>query len=47
MISKAGLYLEYASEFVNDPNGFVRMNVACPRSTVVEACKRLKKAVEG
>ena len=46
MISKAGLYLEYASEFVNEPNGFVRMNMACPRSTVVKACERLKKAKE-
>lgn len=47
MISKAGLYLEYASEFVNEANGFVRMNMACPRSTVVKACERLKKAMEG
>ncbi len=46
-ISKAGLYLEYASEFVTEPNGFVRMNMACPRSTVAEACKRLKNAMEG
>ena len=45
-ISRAGLYLEYASEFVSEPNGFVRMNMACPRSTVVKACERLKKAME-
>lgn len=46
-ISRAGLFLEYASEFVNDPNGFVRMNLACPRSTVERACVMLKKAMEG
>ena len=45
-ISQAGLYLEYASEFIEDPNGFARMNMACPRSTVIEACRRLKKALE-
>ena len=46
-ISKAGLYLEYASEFIDDPNGFVRMNTACPRSTMERACQMLKAAMEG
>ena len=45
-ISRAGLYLEYASEFVHDPAGFVRMNLACPRITVERACGMLKAALE-
>ena len=46
-ISQAGLYLEYASEFIGNGEGFVRMNVATPRSVVMEACEMLKKALEG
>ena len=46
-ISQAGLYLEYASEFVHNSEGFARMNMACPRSVVERACGMLKKALEG
>lgn len=46
-ISMAGLYLEYSGEFVENDDGFARMNMACPRSTVARACEMLKKALEG
>ena len=46
-ISAAGLYLEYASDFIANADGFARMNLACPRSTVEKACEILKKALEG
>ena len=46
-ISKAGLYLEYAGEFVENDDGFARMNMACPRSTVQKACEILKSVLEG
>lgn len=46
-LSRAGLYLEYASEFVADHAAFVRMNMACPRSTVEKACRILKETLEG
>ncbi len=45
-ISQAGLYLEYGSEFVGNGDGFARMNVACPRSTLKKACEILKRALE-
>lgn len=46
MISQAGLYLEYGGEFVENDDGFARMNMACPRSTVEKACDILKNVLE-
>lgn len=46
-ISRAGLQLSYGSEFLDGGVGFVRMNVACPRSRLIEGCNRLKKAMDG
>lgn len=45
-ISTEGLFLEYASDFVHNSEGFARMNMACPRSVVMKACGRLKNALE-
>lgn len=47
LISSAGLYLEYSSEFLYEYEGFVRLNLACPRSIVTSACEILKKVLEG
>ena len=40
----AGLYLSDGSVY-GSPEGFLRMNIACPRSTVRDGLERLKKAV--
>ena len=45
--NQSGLYLEYAGEFVENDDGFARMNMACPRSTVQKACEILKSVLEG
>lgn len=44
LIEKAGLALTQGYEFGEDGEGFVRMNIACPRQTVMEAMGRLKAA---
>ena len=44
-ISAAGLLLEYSEDFIQDGTGFVRLNLACPRETVRQACLRLKEAL--
>ena len=41
-----GLYLCDGIEYGESGRGFLRMNVACPRSTVEEGLKRLKKAID-
>ena len=46
MIEKARLGLNDGPAFGPGGNGFQRMNVACPRSVVHEALKRLEKAVK-
>lgn len=46
-ISAKGLGIEYADEFVADGEGFVRMNVACPRSTLSRAMAMLCEALGG
>lgn len=40
-IAKAGVFIEYHDSFVRDANGFVRINLACPRSVVKEALTRI------
>lgn len=42
---KAGLQIEFENEFVDNSDGCVRMNLACPRSTVDRAVDALVKAV--
>ena len=46
-VASAGLYLEFGdANFVANAKQFGRVNLGCPRSTVVEACNMLKKALE-
>jgi cystathionine beta-lyase len=42
--SKSGLYLSDGSEYRNG-DGFLRMNLACPRETVMEGLRRLQFSV--
>lgn len=43
---KAGLYLSAGSGYGKGGEAFLRMNVACPRATVLEGLGRLKQGVE-
>lgn len=40
-IAQAGVFIEYEDEFVQDGDGHVRINIACPRSILEEGLKRL------
>ena len=46
IIHKAKLWLDSGKIFGKSGEGFQRINVACPRSTVKEALDRIKKALE-
>ena len=46
-LSRAGLFIEFADEFVADGGGFVRVNVACPRATLKKALCILCTALGG
>ena len=41
-----GLYLNDGSRYLGNGNNFIRMNIATPRSNVVDGLNRLKKALE-
>ena len=43
---EARVYLESGSEFGAEGEGFVRMNIACPRSILETALERIRYAVE-
>ncbi|WP_027178500.1 MalY/PatB family protein [Maridesulfovibrio bastinii] len=43
---KAKVAFDFGHWFGEEGNGFLRINLACPRSIVAEALSRLKKAVE-
>ena len=43
---KAGLFLNDGTMFGEQGAGFMRLNVGCPRSVLVEALERLRSAVE-
>jgi cystathionine beta-lyase len=43
---KAGLALNDGSIFGKEGEGYMRMNIGCPRSVIEESLNRLKKAVE-
>lgn len=45
-INKAGVQLHLGSIFGTGGNGFVRMNIACPRSILFEAVTRIKNAIQ-
>ena len=43
----ARLWLDMGSIFGKEGEGFIRLNVACPRSVVKEALERLEAAANG
>ena len=43
--SKAGVLLEGGDQFVANADGFIRINIACPRATLVEGLGKIKKAI--
>lgn len=47
MIEKAKVGFNYGPDFGPGGEGFERINVACPRSTLMEALERIEKALEG
>jgi cystathionine beta-lyase len=47
IVQKAGLWLDKGTKFGSIGNGFQRINIASPRSIVLEALTRLDKAVKG
>jgi cystathionine beta-lyase len=47
MFDEARLYLNDGFVFGPEGEGFVRVNLACPRALLVEALERIKNAVEG
>ena len=46
MVEEAGVYMDEGYIFGKEGEGFERINIACPRSILVEACERIKGAVE-
>jgi cystathionine beta-lyase len=47
MLDEARVYLEEGYVFGSEGEGFVRMNIACPRSILAEALDRIRRVVEG
>lgn len=47
IVHEAKLWLDSGAIFGKDGEGFERINIACPRAVLEEACKRLQKAVQG
>ena len=43
--NRSGLYLSEGTQFGTGGEGFLRMNIACPRSLVLDGLERLKRAV--
>lgn len=43
--NNAGVLLEGGNMFVQNSNGYIRLNLACPRSVLVEGLERIAKAV--
>ncbi|MBK5239636.1 MalY/PatB family protein [Clostridium sp.] len=43
--NNAGVLLEGGDMFVDNSEGFIRLNLACPRATLAEGLKRIKDAV--
>lgn len=42
---KTGLYISKGTEYRGDGNEFIRINLACPKATVMEGLSRLKSAI--
>lgn len=47
MVNKAGVGLNNGSNFCRGLEGFMRMNVACPRSMLENALQQIKDGIEG
>lgn len=45
-MEEARVHLEDGAVFGREGEGFLRMNIACPRSTLVEALERIRVAFE-
>ena len=45
MLQEARVYLEDGFIFGDEGDGFVRINIACPRSILTEALERIKSAI--
>lgn len=43
--NKAGVLLEGGNMFVQNSDGFIRLNLSCPRSIVAEGLRRICDAV--
>jgi cystathionine beta-lyase len=46
MLEDARVFLVDGSTFGPEGEGFERINIACPRTILVEALDRIKKAIE-
>ena len=46
MINEVKIAFDFGFWFGTDGEGFVRMNVACPRTTIKEALERMRTAVD-
>ena len=46
MLNEAGVYLDDGFIFGPEGEGFERINIACPRSILVEALERIKNAID-
>ncbi|MEA3440656.1 MAG: MalY/PatB family protein [Chloroflexota bacterium] len=46
MLEKAGVYLDQGYIFGKEGDGFLRINIACPRSVLKDAVERIQKAIK-
>jgi len=46
MLEEAKVYLDEGYIFGVEGEGFERVNLACPRSVLVEALERIRKVIE-
>lgn len=44
--SETGLYLTDGAVYRGNGNGFLRMNIACPRTTLIDGLERLRNGIE-
>ncbi len=45
-ISENGVFVQFGEDFLADGEGFMRINIACPRSILSEALRRIAEALE-
>lgn len=43
--SRAGVFIQFAENFIRDGENFARINLGCPRSAEEKGLQRLKKAL--